>query len=270
VPELPETETIARDLSALVSGLSITGARVVKGDVLRGVTQEQFRRKLTDRTVAAVHRRAKTICIGLDDGHRLLTTPRFTGALLFDVPTDAYTCLALTLTGDHQLAYRDVRRLGTVTLVDAEGYRRFDAGLGLEPLDESFTSEVLSGILRGVATPIKKVLMEQHRIAGIGNIYANEALWLAGIDPSRPAKALTGAECEVLVGEIRQVLTASVAARGTTFRDYRDASGGQGGFAASLRCYGRGGQPCARCGTRLTETHAIDGRSTVFCHRCQR
>ena len=270
MPELPETETIARDLSGLIAGLEILGAQVARPDVLRRVDPSQFAGRVADRTVSGVHRRAKTICVRLDDQQVLLTTPRFTGALLFDQPRDGYTCLSLTLSGDHELSYRDVRRLGTVTLLDADGYRRFDEGLGIEPMGESFTGEVLSGILRGVTTPIKKVLMEQRRIAGIGNIYANEALWLSGIDPSRPASSLTSTESGVLASEVRDVLTAAVAARGTTFRDYRDASGGQGGFAARLQCYGRGGLPCPRCGTRLAETHAIDGRSTVFCHRCQR
>lgn len=250
--------------------MRISGARVTRPDVLRGVSSADFARRLVGRTVAGVARRAKTICVHLDDGQALLTTPRFTGALLFDVPADAYTCLSLSLAEGHELAYRDVRRLGTVTLVDREGFQRFDARLGVEPLAESFTGEVLSGILRGVSTPIKKVLMEQRRIAGIGNIYANEALWLAGIDPSRRGSSLTAAESGVLAGQLREVLSAAVSARGTTFRDYRDASGGQGGFAAQLQCYGRGGLPCPRCGRRLTETHAIDGRSTVFCHQCQR
>ncbi|MBK8248564.1 MAG: bifunctional DNA-formamidopyrimidine glycosylase/DNA-(apurinic or apyrimidinic site) lyase [Gemmatimonadetes bacterium] len=270
MPELPETETISRDLSGLITGLRILGARVTRPDVLRRVDPLNFAGRLAERTVSGVHRRAKTICVRLDDHQVMLTTPRFTGALLFDIPADPYACLALVLSDEHELVYRDVRRLGTVTLLDAEGYRQFDEGLGVEPLEESFTGEALSGIVRGVSTPIKKVLMEQRRIAGIGNIYANEALWLAGIDPSRPSQSLVPTESAALVDELRGVLSASIAARGTTFRDYRDASGGQGGFAARLQCYGRGGLPCPRCRTRLTETHAIDGRSTVFCHRCQR
>lgn len=111
--------------------------------------------------------------------------------------------------------------------------------------------------------------MEQRRIAGVGNIYANEALHRAGVDPSRAASTLTPEEAGRVSQELRDVLVAGIAARGTTFRDYRDARNERGSFAASLQAYGRGGEPCVRCGTRLTETHAIDGRSTVFCHRCQ-
>ena len=117
---------------------------------------------------------------------------------------------------------------------------------------------------------MKKVLMDQRRLAGVGNIYANEALWAAEIDPSRPAQALDEGDAERLHGALQRVLRASIKARGTTFRDYRDAGGKQGGYAAKLAAYGRGGLPCLRCGRRLVETHAVDGRSTVFCPGCQR
>ena len=111
--------------------------------------------------------------------------------------------------------------------------------------------------------------MDQRRIAGVGNIYANEALWAARIDPSRPARAVSDEEASALREALVGILTKAIEARGTTFRDFRDANGDRGGFAEHLAAYGRGGQPCRRCGTRLTTTHAIDGRATVFCHRCQ-
>jgi formamidopyrimidine-DNA glycosylase len=112
--------------------------------------------------------------------------------------------------------------------------------------------------------------MDQRMLAGVGNIYANEACWRAGIDPSRPARSLGPEEIAALHAGIVGVLTESIAARGTSFRDYRDASGGKGDFERSLAAYGRGKEPCLRCGARLIETHAIDGRSTVLCARCQR
>jgi formamidopyrimidine-DNA glycosylase len=269
VPELPETETIARDLSRLVSGRTITGAQILRPDVLRGTSPGDFADRVVGLTLITVRRRAKTVHLELGGENHLLVTPRFTGALLFDVPEDQYVAVGLELDARHRLVYRDIRRLGTVALVDGPGLRRFDALLGPEPLDPAFTGEVLSGIVRGSHTPIKKLLMDQRRVAGIGNIYANESLWMAAIDPSRSASALSVVECEALVGALRDVLTASIEARGTTFRDYRDARGGQGTFATSLRAYGRGGLPCHRCEARLTETQAVDGRSTVFCHRCQ-
>ena len=111
--------------------------------------------------------------------------------------------------------------------------------------------------------------MDQQLLAGVGNIYANEALWMARIDPSRPAGALTDVEASDLLVALREVLTASIAQRGTSFRDYVDASGRRGGFVPFLQVYGRGGAPCARCGTALVDSSAIDGRTTVFCWRCQ-
>lgn len=270
MPELPETETIARDLAGAVVGLRITECAVLRRDVLRVPRGRDIKTDTTGRSIIAVLRRAKTIVVELDSGSRLLVTPRFTGALQFDVPEDPYLTIRWGLSGGHTLTYRDVRRLGTVALVDPAGYERFQASLGPEPIGDAFTREVLSGILRGSRSPIKKILMTPSRLAGVGNIYANEALWMAGIDPSRPAGGISAEESERLATALRQVLAAAIAARGTSFRDYRDASNRKGGFAEQLQAYGRGGEPCARCATRLTETHAIDGRSTVFCHRCQR
>jgi formamidopyrimidine-DNA glycosylase len=117
---------------------------------------------------------------------------------------------------------------------------------------------------------VKKVLMDQRAVVGIGNIYANEACWRAGLDPSRSARTVDDDETVRLRDAIVEVLTASIAARGTSFRDYVDANGGKGDFERSLAAYGRGGEPCLRCGARLIETHAIDGRSTVLCAGCQR
>jgi formamidopyrimidine-DNA glycosylase len=117
---------------------------------------------------------------------------------------------------------------------------------------------------------VKKLLMDQRMVVGIGNIYANESCWRAGIDPSRAARDLSADDASRLRDAIVAVLSESVAARGTSFRDYRDASGGKGDFERSLAAYGRGGEPCVRCGARLIETHAVDGRSTVLCARCQK
>jgi formamidopyrimidine-DNA glycosylase len=148
-------------------------------------------------------------------------------------------------------------------------FAEYAGALGIEPLDQSFTADQLSGVLRVSSQPVKKVLMDQKRIAGIGNIYANEALWRAGIDPSRAANSIGTDASRLLRDEIVAVLQESIESRGTSFRDYRDARGERGGFAEKLQAYGRGGEPCMRCGARLILTHAIDGRATVFCARCQ-
>lgn len=271
MPELPETETIARDLARDVRHQRISAVRVIREDVLsRSAVEPQVMRGLT---IENVTRRAKTVVIELSRGYSVLVTPRFTGKLL--VRTDAagevapYDVLHLLLADGRTLAYNDVRRLGTVRVVDLETRELWNRELGVEPLDAAFTFERLTGILRGTSQPIKKALMDQRRIAGIGNIYANEALWIAQIDPSRDASTLDGPMTLRLLEAIQNTLQAAVEARGTSFRDYRDAYGQRGGFSNSLQAYGRGGEPCTRCGTRLAETHAIDGRSTVFCFRCQ-
>jgi formamidopyrimidine-DNA glycosylase len=168
------------------------------------------------------------------------------------------------------LVYRDVRRLGTVALMTPKRFEAYTGALGIEPLDSAFTSNHLSQLLARSRQAVKKVLMDQRLIAGIGNIYANEALWRAGIDPSREARSVSTTEAGRLRDAIVNVLTEAIAARGTSFRNYRDARGERGSFAAALAAYGRAGRACPRCGARLIGTHAIDGRTTVFCAYCQR
>ncbi len=296
MPELPEVETISRELDARLRGRAIAGVRVIRPDVLREASGDQLAHACAGRTIMRVWRRGKTAVISLDGGWHLLIQPRFTGAVLVDgalqeseattvsrggstqqnqgspdgAPGDPYSAIEWTLTDGGGFRYRDVRRLGTVTLADDAALREYEERIGVEPLDPGFSAERLSGLLRVSRAAIKKVLMDQRVVAGIGNIYANEGLWRAGIDPSREARTLRADEVERLHGALVTTLAASVAARGTTFRDYRDPSNRAGGFAAQLLAYGRGGEQCVRCGTTLTETHAIDGRSTVFCHRCQR
>lgn len=274
VPELPETETIARELNDRVVGATITSVGVPKPDVLRGLSAIALRRRVTGMRITHCWRRAKLVVLDLSSGDRLVVQPRFTGALLLDTGQldereREYATVRFALDDGRVLIYRDIRRLGTVTLMPPDEFERYSSGLGAEPLDPAFGSDELSGVLRGSRQAIKKVLMDQRRLAGVGNIYANEALWRAGIDPSRPARTISAAEAEALHAALVAVLRESIAARGTSFRDYRDASGKAGGFAEQLAVYGRAGQPCPRCGTRLVGTHAVDGRSTVLCARCQ-
>ena len=274
MPELPETETIARDLNAAVAGRTVTGVKVTKPDVLREVGRISFARRLTGATIVSSWRRAKLIVTDLSTGGRLVVQPRFTGALIVeDSGTDPsiirYSTLRLSLDDGRALHYCDVRRLGTVALMNERRFTEYSGALGIEPLDQTFTPTQLSGVLRGSSQPVKKVLMDQRRIAGIGNIYANEALWRAGIDPSRAAKSIDSQASERLWNEIVSVLRESIEARGTSFRDYRDARGERGRFAEKLQAYGRGGEPCLRCGATLILTHAVDGRATVLCARCQ-
>ena len=196
MPELPETETIARDLDGAIRGRKITNVSVRKADVLREVTARVLAKKLRNATILRSWRRAKLVVLDLDTGDHLVVQPRFTGALLIDDGSFTgselrYSTLRLELDDGRFLHYADVRRLGTVALMNAKRFDEYSGKLGIEPLDRAFTGRHLSGVLRASSQPVKKLLMEQRKIAGIGNIYANEALWRAGIDPSRPAASVS-------------------------------------------------------------------------------
>lgn len=277
MPELPETETIARDLHAMVVGAVVAGVEVRRPDVLREVDAGALAEAVTRTRITRVWRRAKLIVLDLnhdDATSHVVVQPRFTGGLIVDdgsLPDDerAYVCVTLQLADGRALHYRDVRRLGTVALMSPTRFAAYEGALGPEPLDPALGVVAFSAYLRSSRQPIKAALMDQKRLAGVGNIYANEALWRAAIDPSREAGLLSSDEYATLLAELRAVLTASIAARGTSFRDYRDARGERGSFVEQLAAYGRAGAACQRCGRRLVGTHAIDGRSTVFCPGCQ-
>ena len=201
--------------------------------------------------------------------------PGMTGNLLLydDTLTSAeakYAVLRARLDRGGEFVFRDIRRIGTLLLLDAAGWARYDQALGPEPLDPALTAEAFTAQLRPSRAAIKKVLMDQRRIVGVGNIYANEALFCARIDPSKPAHLVTPEAYGRLYQHVRRILKAAIEAEGTTFRDYRTGTGQPGNFQLELLVYEREGQPCRACGTTLAGTHAIDARITVFCHRCQR
>lgn len=275
MPELPETETIARDLDREIAGRTVVAVHVRRPDVLREVGRRAFATRLIGVRITRAWRRAKLVVLDLSTGDRLVVQPRFTGALLIDAGDlpdreRRYSTLELVLDDGRSLHYRDIRRLGTVALMGPDRFSTYSARLGVEPLDRAFTAAHLSVLLRGSRQVVKKVLMDQRAVVGIGNIYANEALWRARIDPSRVANSVTDAEASVLRDSIVEVLAESIAHRGTSFRDYLDASGQRGAFVERLAVYGRAGEPCPRCRRRLLGTHAIDGRVTVLCAHCQK
>ena len=273
MPELPEVETIARDLRPRLVGAAIEQVRVLKPDILRGIGRSALERALAGRRIRAVSRRAKHVVVSLDDGRRLVIQPRMTGSLqvLADPRrADRYVALAARLSTGGLLAYRDVRRLGTIHLLSAPAWERYTARLGPEPLERAFTPARLAAALAGGRLAVKKALMDQRRLAGVGNIYANEALWDAGIDPSRAAGAVDGDAVPRLHHALQDVLRRSIRGRGTTVRDYRTGTGEAGTFQERLNVYGRAGRPCRRCGRRIVVTHAVDARATYFCPGCQR
>ncbi len=276
MPELPEVETIARDIRPHLQGRTIISARLFKTDVLRKVRRPAFERGVRGRRVNRVGRRAKHLVLELDDERRVVIQPRMTGALLVDAHRapvrDRYDVLHLDLDSGVRVRYRDVRRLGAIFLLSPAEWARYDAALGPEPLERSFTADAFAAILRAAVPAVKKAIMDQRRLAGVGNIYASEALWIAGIDPSRSARTVRREEAVRLHAAIVDVLARSIRGRGTTVRDYRTGTGEPGGFQGRLAVYERAGEPCLRCGggKRVALTHAIDGRATYFCPGCQR
>jgi formamidopyrimidine-DNA glycosylase len=273
MPELPEVETIVRELRPRVVGRTLRDVALSHDDVLRGTTRRRLVRGLEGAVVRGLGRRAKHAVFDLGD-RRLVVQPGMTGSLtVHERPLTKeerrYAVLSARLDDGRRLVYRDVRRLGTLLLLDDQGWRAYDSAIGPEPLDPGFTADQLLAILRRSRQAVKKVLMDQRHVAGVGNIYANEALFAAGIDPSRAANRIRPEEAKRLHEELRRILEAAIVSNGTTFRDYRTATGERGNFQLELFVYGREGERCKVCGTRLTGTHLIDGRITVFCHRCQ-
>lgn len=274
MPELPEVETIARDLQEKVAGSVIAAVEVSKADVLRVVGPKLLARRTTGARILRSWRRAKLVILELSTTDRLVVSLRFTGALLVDDGSLSdedrrYSTVRWRLEDGRILHYREVRRLGTVSLMTPAQFARYESRLGVEPLEREFTPERLYQLLRGSRQAVKKRIMDQTAVVGVGNIYANEALWRAGVDPSRPANRVPRAGSDLLHTAIVDVLRDALAKRGTSFRDYRDSAGERGGYAERLDVYAREGQPCRRCGARLVGTHAIDGRATVLCVRCQ-
>jgi formamidopyrimidine-DNA glycosylase len=274
VPELPEVETIVRDLAPRVVRRRLRSPHLYKPDVLRGVSRARLLRELTDRKVVSLTRRAKHIVFALDSGLRMVIQLRMTGSLLtyrraLTTEQRRYAVLTAGLGRDVTLVFRDVRRLGTIHLLDEAAWMAYTGRIGAEPLDPAFDLPRFRAILRSSTQAVKKVLMDQRKLAGVGNIYANEALFRAGVDPSRPADRLDAVAATRLLDAVRDVLTSAIENRGTTVRDYRTGTGQPGSYQFALHVYGREGEPCVRCGTPLAGTHAIDGRATTFCWRCQ-
>ena len=270
VPELPEVETIARGLAHAVAGKTIATVTVTLPRVVVAPPGETFATALVGETVVSVGRRGKYVVFALASGRRLAVHLRMTGRLVVQAPgyVEPYphTHVVMGLSDGSRLSFADARTFGRMRLLAAGD--PWDADGGVEPLSEGFTSDAFVSMLDGRRTPIKTFLLDQTRIAGIGNIYACEALWEAGIRPSRPAHKISKPARRRLHGAIRNVLHRSIEARGTSVDDYVDAEGLKGGFQNQLAVYGRLGEPCPRCGKPIVRT-VIGQRGTWWCRGCQ-
>ena len=229
-----------------------------------------FGKQLAGDRIADVGRRGKYVVIELASGRSLVVSLRMTGLLIVQpqgAPRYPYTNVILEFTDGTRLAFADVRRFGRMRLVQKD--EAWDAQLGIEPLSKAFSAQALGALMRGRRTPVKVFLLDQRRIAGVGNIYAAEALWEAGIKPTTPAGKLSTERIARLHAALQKVLRKAIDMRGTSARDYVDADGLAGGFQNELRVYGRSDEACPRCGKPLVRT-VLAQRGTWWCRNCQR
>jgi formamidopyrimidine-DNA glycosylase len=273
MPELPEVETVRRALERHATGLTIERVSGQAVQLRRPLNIAGLRRRLPGRRLAAFRRRAKYLLVDLDPPGTLLVHLGMSGRLLLCDPASPYLPHThLTLGLDHALELRfvDPRRFGLADWL-APGDEAVDpslSALGLEPLDERAPRE-LPPLLQARRAPLKALLLDQRLIAGVGNIYAAEALWRAGVRPSRSGHRTALPRLQRLVDEVRAVLSEAIEQGGTTIRDFASPEGNFGDFVVRLQAYGRAGEECPRCGESMIDNR-LAGRSTVWCRRCQR
>ncbi len=270
MPELPEVETTRRALARRLRGARVARVVVHRRD-LRTPLPEQLPARLAGRRLVAFGRRGKYLLLVLESREVLLVHLGMAGRLVLDGPPQPHTHLELHFVDGTRLAFTDPRRFGLVDLLPQRGLKDDPrlAGLGPEPLAPGFDAERLGRALAGRVRPIKEALSDQRIVAGLGNIYACEALFLARIHPLTPAGRLGPGRRLRLVEAIRQVLEAAIAAGGSSLRDYVAADGRLGNFQNAFRVYDREGAPCPRCGAPVVRI-ITGNRSTFLCRRCQR
>jgi len=273
MPELPEVETVRRRLAPLLEGRRFERVEISDARLTRPFESGLVARELEGECVESLDRRGKYLIVRFESGLSLLIHLRMTGSLRHaaagSLPDDPYRRAVVRLDDKSDVAYRDVRRFGTWLILapgELDGY--LDARVGPEPLDASFRAPVLGARLTGRRVPVKAAILDQRTVAGVGNIYADEALWRARIHPLREARSLDGSELKELRRRLRQVLELGIARQGSTLRDYSLPDGEAGGMQAEFKVYGRANEPCDRCGTPI-ERIRVGGRGTWYCPTCQ-
>lgn len=272
MPELPEVETVRRALVANLTGARVSAVRGRQVAMRRLLEPQRLHDALAGRRFREPLRRGKFLLLPVSSGGFLLVHLGMSGRLqlvVSDHPVEPHTHLVIELEDGRELRLVDPRRFGLAVWLD-EGGETTDpalAGLGIEPLNPAF-EERLPPLVRSRRAPVKALLLDQRLVAGIGNIYAAESLWEAGIRPSRPGRAISELRLRSLARSIHAVLERAIAAGGTTLRDFSGPNGAAGYFAVRLQVYGHGGQPCPRCDRPLRD-EVIAGRGTVWCPYCQ-
>ena len=272
MPELPEVETIRRQLAPHLEGRTISDVQILDPRWTRPFPPAAVEDQLRGAAIERIGRSGKYLVWTLAGDRYLLMHLRMTGTLLFDPPIEpSHTRVRFSLDDAARLVYVDPRRFGTGHLLVGAGAR--DAylrlRLGVEPLSEQFTAEHLLRLARGRTAPVKAFVLDQRRIAGVGNIYADEALFRAGIHPLRRAGQLTAAQWVSLRDAIEEAMTAGIEAKGATIDDFRHVDGAQGSFQDLFLVHRRAGEPCPRCGQTIRKI-VVAGRGTYVCEGCQR
>jgi len=275
VPELPEVETVRRELAAALLGRAFTAVERVEPFMLRDTTAEQLFALLPEAEVQSISRQGKFLVLGLSGGLFLTIHLGMTGQLLVlplaaELPRHARYSLRFAGEGEpeRRLVFADMRKFGRVHLTEGGPAARLEA-MGPDALEGAWGPKQLAKSLAGRRAPLKAFLLDQRHLAGIGNIYADEILFQAGLSPLRPAGELRPAEVRRLAVAIREKLEEGVRLRGCSISDYVDTKGRRGSFQDSLQAYGRHGEPCPRCGRPLVRT-LVAGRGTAYCAHCQR
>src|SRR6266550_4660915 len=272
MPELPEVETVRVQLEPVLTGRRFERVEIYDPRLVRPYEPAEVAAELEGERVAAVERRGKYLIVRFESDRVLLIHLRMTGSLRHSgdgLDEDPHRRAVVKLDDGSDVAYRDVRRFGTwLVLEPGELEPYLSTRVGEEPLDALFTAARLGERLAKRRTPIKAALLDQRTLAGLGNIYVDEALWRARIHPLRPAESLDRTELRRLHRGIRAALEAGIARQGSTLRDYALPDGGSGSMQDEFKVYGRGGEPCDRCGTPIAKSR-VGGRGTWFCPTCQ-
>ena len=274
MPELPEVEVIRRGLASTLTGRRITRVVIQNRRLRLPLRRGRLKGWVEGREVTSVSRRAKYLLITMESGARLVIHLGMSGRLAFvtaGTPPRDHDHVRFVLDGGLELRFNDARRFGSVQVVTPEGGDGAElfAGIGPEPFSRAFSATYLLARTRERKRPIKNLLMDGTVVAGIGNIYANEALFVAGIDPVWPAGELDRDDCRRLVRGCRQVLERAIACGGTTISDFVNSSGVAGSFQCELQVYGRDGEGCRRCGSPIRR-RVLAGRAAYSCPGCQR
>ena len=271
MPELPEVETIRRQLAPHLERRTLERVEILDPRWTRPVAPEIIAEQLTGARVERVGRAGKYLIWELDGDRHLLIHLRMTGSLLFDPAQDTpHTRARFELSGGHTLIYDDPRRFGTAHLVHGlEARQRYlTERLGVEPFTPEFTAAHLRALARNRTAPIKSFVLDQRKLAGVGNIYADEALFRAGIHPLRPAGQLTIRQWEALRVAIEDALRAGIDAKGASIDDFRHVDGARGSFQDRFLIHTRAGEPCPTCGREIRKL-VVGGRGTYVCEHCQ-